>query len=162
MTTPASDDVDLREPSSCEKLAALQLRGDGLYTDASGSVFDADEYAEIRDAAKDEELADLRQQLATAQAARERAEGERDAAFRECAKWAARCGEAEGKLQGSELAGVVRDWQERADAAESRLAKVGALAALAAEWREVASHEMGRGARFIDLAYELEAAMKVE
>lgn len=110
------------------------------------------------------EIEQLRQQLATAQAARERAEAERDAAFRECAKWAARCGEAEGRLQGSELAGVVRDWQERAEKAESRLAKVGEVMRKTAHMLRNDSGWMSPNMEEFawKLTAELDAAMKGE
>lgn len=44
---------------------------------------------------------------------------ERDEAIRECSKWAREAGEAIGKLETSELAGVVDGWRERAEKAEA-------------------------------------------
>ncbi len=49
---------------------------------------------------------------------------ERDAALRECSKWATEAGFAKGKLETSELAGVVDDWRDRALAAEADAARV--------------------------------------
>lgn len=43
-------------------------------------------------------------------------------AMRECAKWATEAGEAKGRLEASELAGVVEGWRDRALAAEAALA----------------------------------------
>jgi len=48
-----------------------------------------------------------------------KAEAERDAALRECGKWATEAGFARGKLETSELAGVVDDWKARAIKAEA-------------------------------------------
>jgi len=48
-----------------------------------------------------------------------KAEAERDAALRECGKWATEAGFAIGKLETSELAGVVDDWKARALKAEA-------------------------------------------
>lgn len=47
---------------------------------------------------------------------------ERDAAWRECSDWARKAGEAQGRLEASELAGVVDGWRERAEKAERELA----------------------------------------
>lgn len=44
---------------------------------------------------------------------------ERDAALRECAKWAREAGEAKGRLETSEWPGVVEGWKERALKAEA-------------------------------------------
>jgi hypothetical protein len=49
----------------------------------------------------------------------ERLEGERDQAMRECLKWAQEAGEAKGRLEMSEAAGIVDGWRERAEAAET-------------------------------------------
>lgn len=38
-----------------------------------------------------------------------------DTALRECAKWAREAGEAKGRLEGSEAAGVVAGWQEKCE-----------------------------------------------
>jgi hypothetical protein len=54
----------------------------------------------------------------------ERAEQERDEALRECARWASEAGEAKGRLEMSEAAGIVDGWRERAEAAESELQRV--------------------------------------
>ena len=56
--------------------------------------------------------------LAASEQARERAEGERDAAMREMSMWAREAGEAKGRLEGSEMAGAVDAWREHAEAAE--------------------------------------------
>lgn len=48
-------------------------------------------------------------------------EAERDAAIREMSAWAREAGEAKGRLEASEMAGVVEGWKERAEAAEARL-----------------------------------------
>lgn len=50
-------------------------------------------------------------------------EGERNAALRECLDWAREAGLAVGKLEASEMAGVVEDWKARALKAEAALAK---------------------------------------
>ncbi len=42
-------------------------------------------------------------------------------ALREVVKWSREAGEAKGKLEGSEMAGAVRGWQERATKAEAEL-----------------------------------------
>jgi DNA repair exonuclease SbcCD ATPase subunit len=54
---------------------------------------------------------------------REVEEANRDlkAALRETGKWAAQAGEAKGRLEMSEAAGIVDGWRERAEAAESAL-----------------------------------------
>lgn len=45
---------------------------------------------------------------------------ERDAAIRECTKWAQEAGEAKGRLEGSEIAGIVDGWREKCEALERR------------------------------------------
>lgn len=45
---------------------------------------------------------------------------ERDAALRECTKWACEAGEAKGRLEGSELPGIVDGWREKCEALERR------------------------------------------
>lgn len=45
---------------------------------------------------------------------------ERDEALRECTRWAQEAGEAKGKLEMSEAAGIVEGWKERALASEAR------------------------------------------
>lgn len=59
-------------------------------------------------------------------------EAERDAALRECSTYARQAGEAIGRLETSEAAGIVEGWKERAlvaetarDAAEYRLISLG-------------------------------------
>lgn len=47
-----------------------------------------------------------------------RLQGELRKALREVSKWARVAGEAQGKLEGSELAGVVDGWREKCDALE--------------------------------------------
>ncbi len=51
-------------------------------------------------------------------------ETERDAALRECSKWATEAGFAMGKLETSELAGVVDGWRARATAAEAEVERL--------------------------------------
>lgn len=55
------------------------------------------------------------------------AEAERDAAIREMGTYARQAGEAIGRLEMSEAAGVVDGWRERAEAAEAREAEAGDL-----------------------------------
>lgn len=62
------------------------------------------------------EIESLRAQLAAR-------EGERDAAIRECSEQARQAGEAQGRLDASEMAGVVQGWKERAEAAEAAIAR---------------------------------------
>lgn len=45
------------------------------------------------------------------------------AALKECSDWARQAGEATGKLEASEMAGVVEDWRDRATEAERKLAE---------------------------------------
>lgn len=66
-------------------------------------------------------LDDRTQALNTAEGEVFSARQERDAALRECSKWAREAGLAKGKLEASELAGVVDDWQARALSAEERV-----------------------------------------
>lgn len=42
-------------------------------------------------------------------------------AYRESSKWAREAGEAKGRLEGSEAAGAVDGWRERAEVAEAKL-----------------------------------------
>lgn len=49
---------------------------------------------------------------------------ERDAALRACVRSAREAGEAQGRLEASELAGVVDGWRDRALAAEAREARL--------------------------------------
>ena len=56
-----------------------------------------------------------------------RAEKDRDIALRECSKWAAEAGEAKGRLEASEMAGVVDGWRERAMRAEDALKPFAAM-----------------------------------
>lgn len=51
-------------------------------------------------------------------------DGERDTALRECVRSAREAGEAIGKLEASELAGIVDGWKERAFKAEAQIARV--------------------------------------
>lgn len=48
-------------------------------------------------------------------------EAERDAALKECSEWARQAGEAQGRLEMSEAAGIVEGWRERAERAEGLL-----------------------------------------
>jgi chromosome segregation ATPase len=42
-----------------------------------------------------------------------------------CGEWATKAGEAQGRLEASEMAGTVRRWRERATAAEARIEELG-------------------------------------
>lgn len=64
--------------------------------------------------------------LLAAEARAEKAEAERDAALKECSEWARQAGEAIGRLEMSEAAGVVEGWRERAEKAEGDLQKAAA------------------------------------
>jgi hypothetical protein len=46
-----------------------------------------------------------------------------NAALKECSAYARKAGEAQGRLDASELAGVVEGWRERAESAEASLAQ---------------------------------------
>lgn len=73
-------------------------------------------------------LSDLEAEVASLQA-------ERDAALREMSKYAREAGEAIGKLEISEIAGVVEGWKDRALKAETEVASLrGAASALMARW----------------------------
>lgn len=63
---------------------------------------------------RDDEIKALQSELAEVKA-------ERDAALRECTTWAREAGLAKGKLDASEMAGVVEGWKVRAERAESSL-----------------------------------------
>ena len=71
--------------------------------------------------------------LSSERAAREEAEGERDAALREMSKYAREAGEAIGKLETSELAGIVEGWKDRALAAEAQVSALQAACYVASE-----------------------------
>ena len=71
--------------------------------------------------------------LSSERAAREEAEGERDAALREMSKYARQAGEAIGKLETSELAGIVEGWKDRALAAEAQVSALQAACYVASE-----------------------------
>lgn len=50
-------------------------------------------------------------------------EAERDAVLRECTKWAREAGEAKGRLEASEMAGVVDGWREKCEMLEMAIAQ---------------------------------------
>lgn len=191
MTTPPSDAATMTQPQSngddsepdvCTLVKAdleariakgVETYGQRLRTNNGRDPL-VDAYQECLDMSlylrqAIEEIADLRAQLTTAQAARERAEGELAEAkqkmvdaFSHASQWAAKAGFAEGKLQGSKLAGVVRDWQERAESAEARLAKVGEIVSKTAHMLRNDSGWMSRNMEEFawKLLAELEAALK--
>jgi len=83
---------------AAERIAELERERDGWRTDAllaESRVAECNQRAEV-------------------------AEAERDAALKETAKYAREAGEAKGKLEMSEAAGIVEGWRERAEAAEAR------------------------------------------
>jgi chromosome segregation ATPase len=55
----------------------------------------------------------------------EELERELKASFVRCGEWATKAGEAQGRLEASEMAGTVRRWRERATAAEARIDELG-------------------------------------
>lgn len=66
-----------------------------------------------------EDLGTVVSALRASEAERERLTGDAKAALKECVSLAAQAGEAKGKLEASELAGVVEGWQHRATKAEA-------------------------------------------
>ena len=58
-------------------------------------------------------------QLTASQAEAAKLRQERDAAIAAVGEWAGKCGEADGKLKASELAGILEAWKQRAEQAEA-------------------------------------------
>lgn len=61
----------------------------------------------------------LVQAIRALQSERDAMKAERNAALRECSDWARKAGEAIGRLETSEAAGIVDGWRERAELAEA-------------------------------------------
>jgi hypothetical protein len=116
-------------------------------------------YAEVSLSAIDAR-AQTEHELDAAQARIEELERELKASFVRCGEWATKAGEAQGRLEASEMAGTVRRWRERATAAEAerdRLREV--LPKLTLKWRI----DDFNGKNFPtkrEAAYEVEAALK--
>lgn len=82
----------------------------------------SDDYAFIA-AASPQAILSLLQSLQDAEARASQAERDRNEALREVHKWAREAGEAKGRLEMSEAAGIVDGWRERAEAAEARASR---------------------------------------
>lgn len=67
------------------------------------------------------------------------AEADRDAALRECTRLATEAGEAQGRLEMSEAAGIVDGWREKCEGLERALAEAQQQASseLTDEWRTI-------------------------
>jgi hypothetical protein len=63
-------------------------------------------------------------ELATAEARIEQLERELSQAIVRCGEWATKAGEAQGRLEASEMAGTVQGWKERATTAEAERGKL--------------------------------------
>jgi hypothetical protein len=71
-----------------------------------------------------------------AEARIEELERELSQAIARCGEWATKAGEAQGRLEASEMAGTVQGWKERATAAEAERDKLReALTKLTLKWR---------------------------
>jgi hypothetical protein len=90
----------------------------------------------------------------------EELERELKASFVRCGEWATKAGEAQGRLEASEMAGTVQGWKDRATAAEDEQDKLReALAKLTLKWRI----DDFNGKNFPtkrEAAYEVEAALR--
>jgi hypothetical protein len=86
-------------------------------------IVDADGLADLPSDER-EALSILCRRLQASEAASLKAEGERDEARRLMTQYAREAGEAKGRLEMSEAAGIVDGWRERAQAAELRASKL--------------------------------------
>lgn len=74
------------------------------------------------------EAASWKSRAEAAEARIQALEAERDEALRECARWSREAGEAKGRLEMSEAAGIVEGWREKCEGLEREVVKLrGAL-----------------------------------
>jgi hypothetical protein len=100
----------MTEQAQVEQVKAALLtmyshRGDGFPT----------QYVNPDGAAAVAAITDLQARLAASDSALQ-------SAMLECSKWAREAGEAKGKLEGSEMPGIVDDWREKCEGLERKLA----------------------------------------